>query len=280
MAAAGWFAFPWIQTQRADAVLTSANQHIDDANELVTQVRIEALTSASFSSLENINLALEAVTASRSLFEKAQQESAQAATETSSAAGYARLPSWYSEYLLKKHQIAELRSRQAQTLIETVDRLQPLYENGQLIFETDQEMDRLLGQFQQANAKVQSDPGEAIMELEQVATALRSVQQRLQTGYESSGFELLDRLALNAGNQADLAELSGQLADAASAGDQARAQTIAQQLETKLLEISTSQNTLDSWKEERLTPLKNEYEALQAEEERLDAEARELFQNR
>ena len=277
LAAAGWFPLPWVQEKRADARLSDANAHIEAANQYISQVQPAALAPSAFSSQDNINQARDAVAAALPLVTQAQQESTSAANDAGAAANYWRLPSWYSDYLSRKQQAADLRTTQAQTLTKTLGQLQLLYANGATVFQADQDLDRLLGQFQVADAKVQSDPASARTELDQVAASLRSVQQRLQDAYNSNGFELLSWLAQAAGSHADLAELSSQLADAAAAGDQGRAQTVAQQIQAKLGEIAGNSHDLDYWLQTTITPLRNDFENQRRQEEQLDAEAAAIY---
>ncbi len=277
VAAAGWFALPRVQEMRADARLSSANAHIDTSNQYISQVLPAAMSAAAFGSQDNISQARDAVAAALPLVAQAQQESSAAANDAGAAANYWRLPSWYRDYLSSKQQAADLRTAQAQTLTKTLGQLQLLYGNGATVFQADQDLDRLLGQFQVADAKVQSDPSAARAELDQVAASLRSVQQRLQDAYNSNGFELLGWLAEAAGSHADLAELSSQMADAAAAGDQGRAQTVAQQIQAKLGEIAGNSHDLDYWLQTTITPLRNDFENQQRQEEQLDAKAAAIY---
>jgi hypothetical protein len=272
-----WFGLRWVATVRADNMLTSANRHIEAANQVMDQVKVEQLSQESFTSLDNISRTGEAIQAMKPLLGQAALEVTEAEDDAGSAAGLPFLTGWYSEYLQKKQESAAVRRQQLDVLAATADRLEQLYAAGPDVYSSIQEMDRLFGQFQAAMGKVQSSPSEAGAILGQVTQSFRDVQIRLDQAYAQTAFEMLPALSKAAAENAELSALAGQLADAAGAGDQAAAQQVAALLEEKLLTTSTSSNAIDSWWQQQITPLQQEYADLQARQEVLDAEAVELY---
>ncbi|MBI5870191.1 MAG: hypothetical protein HZB44_04430 [Actinobacteria bacterium] len=275
-----WFGIGWLQEQRADGMLTSANSHVGNANGIMAQIEVGRLGSESFTSLDSISQANRAIESMIPLLEEAATEISSAREDAGTAAGFPLLDDWYRTYMDKKRETAGLRMQQLEVLAETAGRLQQLYAAGPVIFNSVQEMDRLFGQLQDALGKVQNSPAEARTSLDQVSRSFSQLQQQLDQAYAQTGFEVLPELSRTAADNAELAQLAAQLADAAGAGDQARAQQAAVSLEQKLLTTSVSGNTVDLWWQEQIDPLEQEYAELQARQEALDAEAAALYEQR
>jgi hypothetical protein len=147
-----------------------------------------------------------------------------------------------------------------------------------VIFNSVQEMDRLFGQLSVALGKVQTSPEEARASLDQIALTFSQLQQQIDQAYADTGFEVLPELSRTAADNAALAQLAAQLADAAGSGDQARAQQAAVSMEQKLLSTSISGNTVDHWWQVQIEPLEQEYAELQTRQEELDAESAALYE--
>lgn len=280
LAVGGWHGLKWLQVKRADYLLNSANSHMEKANGLMGDIKLEQLSSESFTSLDNINLASTALQEMKPFLEQAATEVRQAELDAGSAATMPLLPEWQSEYLQKKQETAAIRDQQIASLVEIVSRLQQLYAVGSVVFSSVQEMDRLFGQFQAAMGRVQSSPVEASESLDQIARSFSQVQKQLEESYRQTGFEILPELSKTAADNAELSALAAQLADAAGAGDQGRAQRAAIQLEEKLLSASIAGNAIDSWWQSQIKPLEQEYSDLQMREEALDVEAATLYSSR
>ena len=267
LAAGGWHGLEWLQVKRADNLLNSANSHIEKANGLMGNIKLEQLSSESFNSLDNIKLASTALQEMTPLLEQAATEVRQAELDAGSAAAMPLLPEWQSVYLQKKQKTAAIRGQQMVNLVEIVRRLQQLYAVGSVVFSSVQEMDRLFGQFQAAMGRVQSSPAEASESLGQISRSFSEVQKQLEESYRQTGFEILPELSRTAAGNAELSALAAQLADAAGAGDQGRAQQAAIQLEKKLLSTSIAGNAIDSWWKSQIKPLEQEYGDLRMREE-------------
>jgi hypothetical protein len=280
LAAGGWHGLKWLQVKRADNLLNSANSHMEKTNGLMGDIKLEQLSSESFNSLDNIKLASTALEEMTPALEQAATEVRQAELEAGSAAAMPLLPEWQSEYLQKKQETAAIRGQQMANLVEIVRRLQQLYAVGSVVFSSVQEMDRLFGQFQAAMGRVQSSPVEASESLVQIARSFSQVQKQLEESYRQTGFEILPELSKTAADYAELSALAAQLADAAGAGDQGRAQQAAIQLEEKLLSTSIAGNAIDSWWQSQIKPLEQEYGDLQMREQALDVEAAALYSSR
>ncbi|MBK5225769.1 MAG: hypothetical protein JJD96_04240 [Thermoleophilia bacterium] len=280
LAVGGWHGLKWLQVKRADYLLNSANSHMEKANGLMGDIKLEQLSSESFTSLDNINLASTALQEMKPFLEQAATEVRQAELDAGSAATMPLLPEWQNEYLQKKQETAAIREQQIASLVEIVSRLQQLYAVGSVVFSSVQEMDRLFGQFQAAMGRVQSSPVEASESLGQIARSFSQVQKQLEESYRQTGFEILPELSKTAADNAELSALAAQLADAAGAGDQGRAQRAAIQLEEKLLSASIAGNAIDSWWQSQIKPLEQEYSDLQMREEALDVEAATLYSSR
>ncbi|MHB9112008.1 MAG: hypothetical protein ACYC4D_05210 [Thermoleophilia bacterium] len=280
LALGAWFGLGWLLEDRADGLLSSANSHIEKANGIMAEIEVGQLGSESFTSLDGIERADRAIESMIPLLESAATAVSKARDDAGTAAEIPLLDEWYSGYLRKKQETAGIRMEQLEVLAETAGRLQQLYVAGPVIFNSVQEMDRLFGQLQDALGKVQSSPAEARASLDQIALTFSQLQQRLDQAYAETGFEVLPELSRTAADNAGLAQLAAQLADAAGAGDQARAQQAAISLEQKLLSTSISGNTIDLWWHEQIEPLEQEYAELQARQESLDAEAATLYEER
>ncbi len=280
LAAGGWHGLEWLQVKRADNLLNSANSHIEKANGLMGNIKLEQLSPESFSSLDNIKLASTALQEMTPLLEQAATEVRQAELDAGSAAAMPLLPEWQSVYLQKKQKTAAIRGQQMVNLVEIVRRLQQLYAVGSVVFSSVQEMDRLFGQFQAAMGRVQSSPAEASESLGQISRSFSEVQKQLEESYRQTGFEILPELSRTAAGNAELSALAAQLADAAGAGDQGRAQQAAIQLEKKLLSTSIAGNAIDSWWKSQIKPLEQEYGDLRMREEALDVEAATMYSSR
>lgn len=280
LAAGAWFGLGWLQEKRADRLLSSANSHIERANGIMMEIEVGQLGSESFTSLESIGRADSAIKSMTPLLEQAATEISDARDDAGAAAGFPLLDEWQSSYLRTKEESANIRMQQLEVLAETADRLQQLYAAGPVIFNSVQEMDRLFGQLQDALGKVQTDPAEARASLDQIAVSFSQLQQRLDQAYAETGFEVLPELSRTAADNAGLAQLAAQLADAAGAGDQVRAQQAAISLEQKLLSTTISGNTVDLWWQQQIEPLEQKYTELQAQQEALDVEAAALYGQR
>lgn len=280
LAVGGWHGLKWLQVKRAETLLNSANSHMEKANGIMSDIKLVQLGQESFTSLDNINLASTAVQEMMPLLEQAATEVGLAEQDAGSAAVMLLLPEWQNEYLQKKQDTAAIREQQMTNLAETVRRLQQLYAVGPVVFSSVQEMDRLFGQFQAALGKVQSSPVEASESLGQIAWSFSQIQKQLEESYRQTGFEILPELSKTAADHADLSAVAAQLADAAGAGDQGRAQQAAVQLEEKLFSTSIAGNVIDSWWKSQIKPLKQEYSDLQTQEEELDLEAATIYSSR
>ncbi|MHB8792713.1 MAG: hypothetical protein ACYC6O_05190 [Thermoleophilia bacterium] len=277
LAAGAWFGLGWLQEKRADRLLSSANSHIERANGIMMEIEVGQLGSESFTSLESIGRADSAIKSMTPLLEQAATEISDARDDAGTAAGFPLLDEWQSSYLRTKEESANIRREQLEVLAETADRLQQLYAAGPVIFNSVQEMDRLFGQLQDALGKVQTNPAEARASLDQIAISFSQLQQRLDQAYAETGFEVLPELSRTAADNAGLAQLAAQLADAAGAGDQVRAQQAAISLEQKLLSTTISGNTVDLWWQQQIEPLEQKYAELQAQQEALDVDAAALY---
>jgi len=278
LAAGAWFGIAMAQENRADRHLASANSHIGNANEIAAETKFEQLGIESFASLNGINSASSAADAMMPLLDRASAEVSDASDDAGTAAGFILLDAEFSRYLLKKKEIADTRIRQLEVQAEIIDRLQKFYSAGPVLFNTVQEMDRLFGQMQNALGKVQSNPAEASASLNQIAGRFTDIQKQLDQAYADTGFEILPELSRTATDNAGLASLAAQLADAAGAGDQAQAQQAAINLESKLLATSISGDIVDVWWQQQIAPLEHEYTELQTAQETMDAEAAILFE--
>lgn len=272
-----WLGVPMIQTERANSKLASANNHIEEANLLMSRIEADKLGADAFTSLDNINTAREAVAGAGPLLKQAEDESRAAANDARSAAGLSSISRGSRDYLLKKGEIATLREQQILVLEDSVNQLDKLYEAGSVVFTSLEEMDRLLGQFQAAMSKVQSNPAEASASLNQASQSMLSVKQKLDDGYQATGFDLLSTLSKSVADYAELSSLAARLADAAGSGDQARAQAAAIELERKLMTTSAARNELDQWWQSEIKPLETLYRDLQSQMEALDEEAAGLY---
>lgn len=274
----GWFGLGWVETRRADTLLKEANGNIEAADNVMMQMKLDKLGRENFTSLENINQVASALQEMKLLLGQAASSVNDAEDEMSAAAGLPLIDDNYRAYLEKKRDTAALRRQQLDSLAATVDRLDQLYGVGPAIFNSVQEMDRLLGQLEDSMGRVQSSPQGAAASLRQTADAFSQVQKQLDQSYSQAGFPLLTGLSKTAANDADLASLGARLADAAGAGDQAAAQQIAVQIESKLMTISTSGDPIDPWWQEQIEPLQRQYSDLQSQLAALDAEAASLYE--
>ncbi|MCL5883494.1 MAG: hypothetical protein M1539_05900 [Actinobacteria bacterium] len=276
--AGGWFGLGWVEARRADMLLREANGHIETADNIMAQMKLDRLGRENFTSLENINEAAAALQDMKLLLGQAAGPVNDAEDEMSAAAGLPLIDDNYRAYLEKKRDTAAVRRQQLDTLAATVDRLDQLYGVGPAIFNSVQEMDRLLGQLEDSMGKVQSSPQEAAASLRQTAASFLQVQKQLDQSYSQEGFPLLTGLSKTAADDADLATLGARLADAAGAGDQAAAQQAAVQIESRLMTISTSGDPIDPWWQEQIEPLQRQYSDLQSQLATLDAEAASLYE--
>jgi len=280
LALSAWSGLGWVQEKRADSLLSKANSHIETANGIMAGIEVSALGSESFTSLDSINSAAGAAESMIPLLEQAAAEVSSARDDAARAADIALIDEGYGNYLLKKEETAGARVQQLEVLAATTDQLQQLYSVGPVVFSSVQEMDRLFGQFQDALAKVQSSPAEASSSLGQIAGSFAELQKQLDQAYADTGFEILPELSRTAADNAELAMLAVQLADAAGSGDQAKAQQAAIGLEEKLLSTSISGNLVDLWWQQMIEPLEQEFAGLQSLQESLDAEAAALYEQR
>lgn len=275
-----WLGIPFVQAERANAKLASANNHVEEANMLMSRIEADKVGADTFLSLENINMAREAIAGAEPLLRQATDSVRAAAGDARSAAGLSSISPDYRDYLLKKAEIADLREQQLLVLGDTVSQLGNLYEAGTVIFTSLEEMDRLLGQFQVAMSLVQSNPTEASATLKQTSQTMLQVKQKLDDGYAATGFNLLTAMSQSVSDYADLSSLAAQLADASGAGDQTRAQTAAIELERKLMNTGGARTELENWWQSEINPRETLYRDLQTRMETLDQEAAGLYTTR
>lgn len=276
-AGAGWYGSLSVQLARADSLLTEANSHIEQANKLLAELGLDNLDAGDFSSLESIDKSGAVATVAAPRLDGARQEIDDAADAIRRAQGLSFLPAWYHDYLSKKEETAGLRSQQTQILAQKTGELTQLYTSGAVIFTALQERDRLIGQFQTAYGMIKDDPAPARDSLVTVAQGLRATESQLDSAYQEQGFNLLRDLAASTADFAGLAELALELADAATAGDQARIQDSSALLETKLQLSGFETGYVDTWWQDQITPLEQSYQDLQARQEQLDAEAAAFY---
>ncbi len=276
LAAIAWFTLPWFQARRADSLLVDANGHIENANRVMADIGIDLLSLEGFTSLEGIDKAREAVAAARPRLEESAAEVDRAAAAADKGAGLARLPGWYANYLRKKREVAELRGQQLQILQDAADKLEELYQAAPLMFQSMEEMDRLLGRFESAMDTTQDDPSGAAATLDDISRSMRAIQQQLEDLFAQSGFILIQRMADNVRDNAELAEQSKLLADAVASGNQAMVQQTASDLENHLMKTDIGIDYLQLWLDTEIKPLKIDYEKLQSRQQQLDEEAAEL----
>lgn len=271
---------PFVQNERANSKLADANNHIEEANLLMSRIEADKLGADTFTSLENISTAREAVAGAGPLLKQATDSVREASRDARSAAGLSSISPDNRDYLLKKAEIADLREQQLLVLEDTVSQLGNLYEGGSVVFTSLEEMDMLLGQFQVAMSLVQSNPAEASATLKQTSQSMLKVKQELDGGYLATGLNLLTAMSQSVGEYADLSSTAAQLADAAGAGDQTRAQAVAIDLEKKLMTTSGARNELENWWQSEIEPRETLYRDLQAQMESLDEEAAGLYATR
>jgi len=275
-----WLGIPFVQAERANTKLASANNHIEEANLLMSRIEADKLGADTFTSLENINMARETVAGAEPLLKQAAGSVREASRDARSAANLSSISPDNRDYLLKKAEIADLREQQLLVLEDTVAQLDDLYEGGTVVFTSLEEMDRLLGQFQVAMSMVQSNPTDASAALKQTSQSMLQVKQKLDDGYAATGFNLLATMSQSVGDYADLSSLAAQLADAAGAGNQTRAQAAAIELERKLMSTGGARNELKNWWQSEINPRETLYRDLQARMETLDEEAAGLYATR
>lgn len=277
LALLGWLALPRIQAARAGSLLEEANNHIESANGSLQQLSFDLLAVDGFTSLDSITAAEESLSGSAALLEASAADIDRASEKVTAASGLLLLPGWYGDYLGKKQEIAGLRSQQLQILTEASTRLDELYGAAPLIFQSMEEMDRLLGQLEAAAAKTQSDPATASAELSQTAASMRAIQQQLDGLHQETDFQLLQQMSRNVAGNASLAEAAASLADAVASGDQARVQVAADTLEQQLLDTTVGVDYLDMWFRKKLRPLRKDYDELQEQQALLDAQAAGIY---
>ncbi|MHB8142595.1 MAG: hypothetical protein ACYDGX_02895 [Thermoleophilia bacterium] len=277
LAAALPLGLPRLQQLRANSALASANAHIARADSLMSGIDVPATAAASFSSLDGINQARGALTDADASLGKAATDVNQSREEAAAACGLSLLPGWYRDYLGKKRDAASLRLQQIDKLRQASDKLGQLYTAGPVIFQAQQDIDRLTGQLETAVGQIQATPTQAQSALTQIAQSLRGVQKQLDDRQAKAHFDLLAQISQEVGNEAGAADAAAQFAGAVATGDQGRARTAAQTLEQKLLAISAGADDLSRWQSRNIDPLLNEAVDLQAQEEELDREAASLY---
>lgn len=275
-----WFLFPWAQVKRADARIYSANSHIEEANRLMSRIEFDKLGPGHFSSLESIESARGILDDATPALAGASAEIDLATADAEAAAGLARLPQWYRDYLAQKQEISGLRKSQVAALEEVTAGLKQLYESGPLVFRSAGDMDRLLGQLESALEKSQSAPAEAASMLGPVRQSMQQVRQELESGYQKSGFDLLEQMAKSVASDIEVADLVGQFAAAAGAGDQDRAQQLMVELDSRSPAWGNGDDALNLWWLNEIKPLTSEFKELQSRQEELDARAAELYRQR
>lgn len=275
--AGGWFGAQRVQTARADSLLAEANGHIERANQLLAELGIDALGPGDFSSLDNISQSNTVASGAVAKLSEIRQETDAAAAAADRAAGLALIPAWYQDYLAKKGEVADLRTRQVDNLEQKTGTLAQLYDSGAVIFTALQNRDRLVGEFETAFGMIKDNPGPARDALGAVAQGLRGTESQLRSAHQEKGFGLLVELADSTAGYAELAELAQALADAAAAGDQSRIQDSSAKLETKLEEASLNTGFIDSWWQGNITPLERSYQDLESRQQDLDTEAAVIY---
>lgn len=275
--AGSWYGVQRVQTARADSLLAEANGHIERANQLLTELGIDALGAGDFSSLDNISKSSTLAGAAVAKLSEIRQETDAAAAAADRAAGLALLPGWFHDYLAKKVEVAGLRTRQVDNLEQKTESLAQLYDSGALIFTALQNRDRLVGEFEAAFGMIKDKPGSARDALGAVAQGLRSTESQLRSADQEKGFDLLVELADSTAGYAELAELAQALADAAAAGDQSRIQDSSAKLETKLEEAGLDTGFIDSWWQGNIAPLERSYQDLESRQQDLDTEAAVIY---
>ncbi|RJQ43024.1 MAG: hypothetical protein C4534_08860 [Gaiellales bacterium] len=275
-----WLSLPRLQALRADRMLSRANEDIAAANQALAAFDPSAVSFESFVSVDSIRLAGAALEDSLPAIDEALARVGSAAEAVDEAAGLYRLPQGYLDYLERKREIAGLRLEQLGELKQTVQELRMIYQDGDIIFTAVEEMDRLWGQVEYSLQTVQGAPAESGAALAQAAVSMRQLKGQVDARYQESGFFLLASLSESIEENAVLADMGKELADAVFAGDQARAQQAAAAMEAQLLRTTDTSSSIDAWIEFRLTPGVDSFHELQGEQEELDREAAELFRNR
>ncbi len=268
---------PRLQQLRANSALASANAHIARADSLMSGIEVPATAATSFSSLDGINQARGALADADASLGKAATEVNLSREEAAAACGLSLLPGWYRDYLGKKRDAAGLRLQQIHMLRQAADKLGRLYAAGPVIFQAQQDIDRLTGQLETAVGQIQATPAQAQSALRQIAQSLRGVQKQLDDQQAKATFDLLAQMSQQVGNEAGAAEAAAQFASAVAAGDQGRAGSAARTLEQELLAIGAGADALSRWQSRNIDPLLNQAGDLQAQEEKLDREAAGLY---
>lgn len=274
---AGWFGLRWTTMALASLQMANANGHIERANRLLSDARLEDMGSGSFTSLGNIERGTAAMDGALPLMRESREETAQAAAGARRARALILLPSWYSQYLEKKEQIANLRLEQLGRQEESATSLQELYASGALIFTSVEEMDRLQGRLQGSLGSLPGNPREAGAQITQIAESMRQIQKQLDDAHQERDFQLLFQLSRAAGSSADLAEAAIRLAEATAAGDQARAQQSAVDVESRTKDAVDCRDYLDLWWKQEVSTLSDESGQLQSRQEELESEAAEIY---
>ena len=273
---AGWLFFPQFQTVRANSDLAVANASIGQANRLVASIDTDALKTAGFSSVNEIHQEQSLLDQYSRRLNWAGSEIRQADAEASSAAGLARLPGGYRNYLQAKAAVARLRLKQLGNLQEAVAKLKRLYGSGNVIFQSLNDMDRLLGQLQTAISELQANPDAARTSLENVSKSMRIIQQQLDQRRAQTGFDLLTDMSQEVSGDADVADLASRVAAAVATGSQSQAEASAQALVTRLLGLKATTDDVDRWMILNIDPLLNGYDQMQTEAKQLDSQAKAL----
>ncbi|MHB0915741.1 MAG: hypothetical protein ACYC4M_08710 [Thermoleophilia bacterium] len=280
VALAAWLALPTIQTLRADRLLSQANDEIAAANEALTAVDLAAVSTVNFFSVASIQQTSDTLDNSLPAIDAALEHVNRATDSIDRAAGLARLPAGYIDYLEPKREIAELRVRQLKVLRIMVEELQLLYGDGDVIFNAVEEMDRQWGQVSFNLQRLQGSPAEAGAALTQAAAMMRQQKDVVDARYQESGFYLLDSLSESIEDNARLAELAAALAAAVEAGDQAGAQQAAVALEAQLLKSTDTSGYIEQWVDYSLEPHLEDFHDLQEQQDELDLLASDLFNRR
>ena len=268
---------PWLQRLRADAALAGANAHIARADSLMSGMDVTGQAADSFSSLDGIAQAHDALAAAGPALDRAANEVRQARDAAGAASGLSLLPGWYRDYLGKKRDVAVARLDQIGKLKQAAAALEQLYGAGAVIFQAQQQMDQLTGQLQTAVTQIHADPEQAQATLTRLAQAMRAVRKQLDGARAGNDFDLLAQMSQSVGDTADAAEAAAGFAGAVASGDQSRAESAAQILETKLMGIGASADRLSRWQALNVTPLVDEIQELQSRQYGLDREAARLY---
>jgi hypothetical protein len=273
-----WRGAVFVQTKRADSLLDSGDAHVARANEHMSRTRLGDIGSVgAFSSVDNINRAAAAADTALASLDEARAELESAAADAHRAARLQLIPTWYRDYLETKQQIAELRVAQVDEMRLAFTAIREIYGSGAVIFTSIEDTDRLLGQYEAALGRIPASPAEAREQLQQIASGMRAIKQRLDDEYGEKAFQLLADLSASVDIYAGNIDLSIELAQAVEDGDQSRIQSVTIDLENRLTESQTGTDFLSDWWEENVAPYEESYRELQDRADELDSAAFDIY---